>query len=317
MTKKILIGVAVAAVVLLAGTALLVTGFAFGRGSSLLQGPLAMLRGADQDGAGRGTCGMMPFGGMLRGWGSERGRTFDRDGKSDGPFGRRMPGGTTQVPAPWAGMDGWGGSWSQPCDGSSCQGQAPFGGMMMRGYGMRGSTSAEPLSVAQARTAAETLLKETDLKDLAVAEVMIFDNHAYVEVKDSTTGKGALELLVDPVSKTAFLEFGPSMMWNTKYGMHSDSPLGFRGMGGMMGAGVTVPAGEPTVTAEQAVSLAQAYLDKSQAGATADTTAESFPGYFTLHVLQDGKVTGMLSVNGYTGQVWFHTWHGTLLEISE
>jgi len=32
-------------------------------------------------------------------------------------------------------------------------------------------------------------------------------------------------------------------------------------------------------------------------------------------VLTDGQVSGMLSVNGYTSQVWFHSWHGTFISM--
>jgi len=28
----------------------------------------------------------------------------------------------------------------------------------------------------------------------------------------------------------------------------------------------------------------------------------------------NGNDYGMLSVNGYTGQGWFHTWHGTFIQ---
>ena len=42
-----------------------------------------------------------------------------------------------------------------------------------------------------------------------------------------------------------------------------------------------------------------------------------FPGYYTLHTLQDGDVEGMLSVNAVTGAVWRHTWHGEFREMSE
>jgi hypothetical protein len=41
------------------------------------------------------------------------------------------------------------------------------------------------------------------------------------------------------------------------------------------------------------------------------------PGYYTVHITKAGQFTGMLSVNAYTGQVWFHTWHGTFVASSE
>jgi hypothetical protein len=96
--------------------------------------------------------------------------------------------------------------------------------------------------------------------------------------------------------------------------------------GGMMGGfgnrmgqpGAVAPSAEMTVTPEQAVEVAQTYLDTSfsEAKLTVDTEADPFYGYYTLHVNKDGQTAGMLSVNGYSGQVFLHTWHGKLIEMS-
>ncbi len=42
-----------------------------------------------------------------------------------------------------------------------------------------------------------------------------------------------------------------------------------------------------------------------------------FYGYFAFDIERDGKPFGMLSVNAYTGQVWYHTWHGTFVQEKE
>ena len=65
-----------------------------------------------------------------------------------------------------------------------------------------------------------------------------------------------------------------------------------------------------TITPDQAVKAAQDYLDTVLVGSKVETTPLAFYGFYTLDILRDGKVTGMLSVNGYTGQVWLHRWHG-------
>ena len=62
---------------------------------------------------------------------------------------------------------------------------------------------------------------------------------------------------------------------------------------------------------------AQQYLDTNYAGATAATDPTQFYGYYTLDFEKDGKTIGMLSVNGFTGQVFLHTWHGTFIEEVE
>jgi hypothetical protein len=151
---------------------------------------------------------------------------------------------------------------------------------------------------------------------------MIFDNHAYAQIVEKDTGTGVLELLVDPTTKAVYPEMGPAMMWNQKYGMMSG--YGRYGMmGGMMG-GFNAP-GQPdtalpemTVTPEQAVAAAQTYLDTYFAAAnlTAMDHVNTFYGYYTLHLQRDGQTVGMLGVNGYTGAVWPHTWHGRFLEAS-
>jgi hypothetical protein len=76
------------------------------------------------------------------------------------------------------------------------------------------------------------------------------------------------------------------------------------------------PTGQPTVSADQAQQIAQQWLDKSQSG-SATEAADAFPHYYTLHVTKDGQVTGMLSVNAYTGAVWYHTWHGAFVGSTE
>jgi hypothetical protein len=209
------------------------------------------------------------------------------------------------------------------------------------GYGMMGayggnnaaSTNSSPLTVQQAQTAAEKYLANLNNADLKVSEVMIFNNNAYVAVKETSTGIGAFELLVDPTSQVAYPEFGPNMMWNVKYsGLNHQYMMGGRGgmmggtggmmggTGGMMGGWAsqnTVPANvsaDMTVTKDQAIKNAQAYLDANIAGATAANDPIQFYGYYTLDFEKDGKVAGMLSINGYSGQVFLHTWHGTFIQ---
>ena len=221
------------------------------------------------------------------------------------------------------------------------------GGGMMGGNGgmMNGSgssmmsrfnskTNATPLTVDQAKAAAEKYLANLNNSDLQISEVMIFDNNAYVVVKESSTGIGAFELLVDSASKTAYPEHGPNMMWNLKYsGLNHQymtlAPGASAGVGntnGMMnmmggnGWDTTVPedvSASMTVSPEQAIQNAQKYLDANVSGATAAADPTQFYGYYTLDYEKDGKVAGMLSVNGYSGQVFLHTWHGTFVEEAE
>jgi hypothetical protein len=176
------------------------------------------------------------------------------------------------------------------------------------------------LSVEDARKAAQVFLDNLKIEDLVLSEVMVFDNNAYVVVEETSTGNGAFELLVDPLSKVAYPEMGPNMMWNLKYGSVTHTGMmGGRGRGMMGGwnAQNAAPADvsvDMPVTTEQAIKNAQAYLNKYVSGATAATDPVKFYGYYTLDFEKEGKVVGMLSVNGFSGDVFLHTWHGTFIE---
>lgn len=203
------------------------------------------------------------------------------------------------------------------------------GGMMNRFYR---ATNLKPLTINEAKAAAEKYLANLNNSNLTIGEIMIFDNNAYVVVKEADTGLGAFELLVDPASQTAYPEHGPNMMWNLKYsGLNHQFMMGNNsgmmgingGMMNMMGdynwdsTTLDDVSAEMMVTPEQAIEYAQKYLDKNISGAVAATNPIQFYGYYTLDYEKDGKVAGMLSVNGYSGQVFLHTWHGTFIEESE
>lgn len=185
------------------------------------------------------------------------------------------------------------------------------GNMMGNGYGYDGQVNVEPLSVAETEKAVEEYLAYYSNEDLALKEIMVFDNNSYAIITEKSTGIGAFELLVDPVAKTAYPEYGPNMMWNLKYGMHS----GY----GMMGnnSQPQTATAEMTVSAEEAAKYAQDYLDKYQPGVSVSEEITHFYGYYTIDLKKDGQIVGMLSVNGYDGQVFYHTWHGAFIEMSE
>ncbi|MGB3717746.1 MAG: hypothetical protein WA996_25265 [Candidatus Promineifilaceae bacterium] len=193
-----------------------------------------------------------------------------------------------------------------------------MGGGMMGGYGFGGLADVDPLSIEDAVTALDEYLAALGNDDLTLGEVMIFDNHAYAQILDKSRDSGVFEVLVDPVSRNVFPEPGPNMMWNTEY-----SPMSGFGdysmMGSMMGNGMmggTPSDTEISVTGEEAIDIAQQYLDTYLPGTTADETADPFPGYYTIHVLRDSETSGMLSVNAYTGQVFLHHWHGAFVEMA-
>ncbi len=194
---------------------------------------------------------------------------------------------------------------------------------MMAPYAITDGETPPALSPQEAGQAVERYLESQGYADLAVGEVMIFDNGGYAQVVRKDTGEGAFEVLIDPYTQAVYLEHGPAMMWNTAYGMMDGAGFGMMGggYGGMMGGLGFAPrnpeAEDLNVSPDRAVELAQDYLDRFLPGLQADDHADAFPGYYTLHTLKDDQVVGMLSVNAFTGQVWVHTWHGTLLDMVE
>jgi len=210
--------------------------------------------------------------------------------------------GETQA-SPWNGGSGM-------MDGSS-EMMGNFGVGMMGGHGFSSfdygdSISNEPLTIEAVEARLKDFLENRD--DLNVGEIMIFDNHAYAQVIERETGIGAMEVLVDTYTLSVTPEYGPNMMWNSKYGMHG---------GGMMGFARSGDRGELSVSEVEAIAFAQAHLDRYYPDLSADEHADPFYGYYTIHTLREGEVMGMLSVNGFSGDVFPHTWHGTFLEMSE
>lgn len=147
---------------------------------------------------------------------------------------------------------------------------------------------------------------------LAADEVIEFSNNYYASIREKSTGVGAFEILIDRATGRATREPGPDMMWNTRYGMMTAGVMG----GGMFGGGRYGVGGPMTVTSAQAQAVAQRWLDADQAGARANAP-DPFYGYYTVDFEKEGRLAGMLSVNGYSGAVWYHSWHGTFVEMRD
>jgi hypothetical protein len=186
----------------------------------------------------------------------------------------------------WIAVAGWG--------PNSAMVAAP-GGMMRPGLG--GTVIAGEGPVRSLGDAERAAARFADRWGLTVGEVMQFDNGFYAELVDPS-GRLATEVLVDPRTGAVQVEFGPAMMWNTDYGMHPGR------------------ARAAAITPEQAQAIANEWLQSRRPGERAGS-AEGFPGYYTLHTLRGNRVVGMLSINATTGAVWYHSWHGRFIAITE
>ena len=179
-------------------------------------------------------------------------------------------------------------------------------GCMGRGYydaTLYPNTQTTTLTINQAVQIAQTYVNSLNNPDLIVEEVEEFTANFYVQIVEKSTGFGAFELLIGKTTGIVTPEIGPNMMWNTKYTFNSGYCNWFRGQS----------TTNPTITGEQAEALAQQYLDVYYQGTAVDE-GTAFYGYYTFEVLNNSEVYGMLSVNSYTGQVWFHTWHGAFIQ---
>ena len=188
------------------------------------------------------------------------------------------------------------------------------------GFSMMGPfdpSNGTSMSIDQAQQSVQSFLDRSGNRDLKLDELMEFDRNFYALIKEKSSGTGAFELLINKSNGSVGFEPGPNMMWNTKYSMMGGS--GMMGIGGMMGGGPLRTGSAPatmSVTSDQATQIAQRWLDQRFSGDSAGT-ADKFYGYYTFHFEKNGQIAGMLSVNGYSGDVWFHTWHGNFIQVRD
>jgi hypothetical protein len=169
-----------------------------------------------------------------------------------------------------------------------------------------GSESEESLAIEQVHEEVSEYLARHGYDGLQVRELMEFRLNFYAIVSEEDTGIGAMELLIDRETGAVGPEHGPNMMWNTKYGMNGGDSIN-------EGAGQEAM----TVSPREALRLAQRWLDKYRPGTTVGPHVDPFYGYYTIHTLRDGEISGMLSVREGTGEVWYHNWHGEFVQLIE
>jgi len=87
-------------------------------------------------------------------------------------------------------------------------------------------------------------------------------------------------------------------MWNTKYGHMNRQD-------------------DNTLTMDQAFAQGQKTLDSQITNAMLQPDGVAFYGYYTFDYQVNGQTAGMLSVNGISGQVWLHSWHGAFITEKE
>jgi len=202
--------------------------------------------------------------------------------------------------------------------------------------------NAEKLTIEAQTEKVNAYLAQYD-EALKIGDIYVYDDsETYFIIYEEETGKGAMELLVDPYSGYVFPEYGPNMMWNLKYGMM----YGGRGLAGqegmmfgyqnfnvngfacggqsgyynsMMGIQSNInPDTDTLLTEEEVLKIANDYIAKLELSKSVlNVETHEFYGYYTVHLMAQDDMLGMFSINAYTGDVWYHSWHGTLSEMIE
>ena len=179
------------------------------------------------------------------------------------------------------------------------QGGMMGGGMMGGGSSGYYSGTATALSHEDAEEIAGRYLASINDPDLEIDEFEEYSSNFYVSLVETGTGRGAIEIIIDRYSGSYQPE-PQSIMWNGKYGM--------------MGS---YQQSQMPVTQQQAMKIAQNFLDAAYPGTEADEIV-AYYGYYTVMTMLEGEHYGMFSVNGYSGDVWYHTWHGMFIsEVEE
>ena len=161
------------------------------------------------------------------------------------------------------------------------------------------SGTATALSHDDAKEIADNYLASLNNPDLEVDEFEEYFHNFYLSLVEKSTGRGAIEIIIDRYYGSYQPE-PQTMMWNGKYGM--------------MGS---YQQSQMPVTEPQAMEIAQEFLDVAYPGTEAGEIV-AYYGYYTIMTELEGEHYGMLSVNGYSGDVWYHTWHGMFIsEVEE
>jgi len=97
-------------------------------------------------------------------------------------------------------------------------------------------------SIDDAFGMSERYLTSLNSPDLAIGEIMEFEQNFYAIYYEKSTGIGAFEMLIDKGAGRIFPEYGPNMMWNTKYSHR-----------GMMGGWSQIPSGQMPIDHDEAI----------------------------------------------------------------
>jgi hypothetical protein len=142
----------------------------------------------------------------------------------------------------------------------------------------------------EAKAAIEAFIDASN-SSLRISELWEYGTVYKAELSD-TNGTKAFDLIADKFTGVVMPEMGMSMMLNASYG---------KGMYKTPAFGRNL-----SVTADQAKSYAQAFVEKNNLGYILGTP-EAYPGYYKFHTTSGGALGLDIMVNGYNGEIWMNT----------
>ena len=175
-----------------------------------------------------------------------------------------------------------------------------------------GHTMDQRLTIEQVEERVKDYLRDLNDSNIQVEEIIEFDNRFYVRFSEKDTGINAFAALVNPYSGRMYAWHHADKFWNTKY----------KGESYRLSTGepqpIDWPSGPMTITEGQALSNAEEVILGSGAVEDGEVgSVQSFYGYYTIPILRQGDVVGLVNINGYTGAVCYESCHGSVVDRVE
>ena len=145
----------------------------------------------------------------------------------------------------------------------------------------------------EARAAIQAFIDKSN-SNLQISELWEYKTVYKAELEDSN-GQRAFDLIADKFTGAVMPETGMSMMLNASYG---------KALYEMPASGKNL-----TVTPEQAIGYAKAFVDKNGFGYILGTP-RIYPGYYKFHATSSGSFGMDIMINGYNGKIWMNTVFG-------